>query len=173
MTDYVRVQTFKEGLLSRMAHDLQLHVGRFEVTISEDQLDATFDPSSLRIDGVVKGGRVDPTVLSTGDRRKIQDNIEREVLHARRHGPIQLSARIEANGPSRWRARGELTLLGVTLPLTVIARAGDDGRVRSHVVLVPSRWGVRPYRALGGAIRIQDKVVVEIDLERAKYSLPE
>jgi hypothetical protein len=38
-----------------------------------------------------------------------------------------------------------------------------DGRVASTIALVQSRWGIKPYRALMGALKVSDEVVVAIE----------
>jgi hypothetical protein len=35
-----------------------------------------------------------------------------------------------------------------------------------EVPLVPSRWGIAPYRALAGALKLQDRVIVRLSLPR-------
>ena len=39
-----------------------------------------------------------------------------------------------------------------------------DGRDRGAVELVPSRWGIAAFKALMGAIRVQDRIWVTFDL---------
>jgi hypothetical protein len=155
MAAEIQVFTFKDGLLARLAHDLRLTLRRFELRRAGDAISGTFWPGSLVVDGPVgKQGRVDATGLSEGDRRSIAGNLA-EVLQVGRFPEVTLSGRVTAG-----RFTGTLTLVGRTLPIE--AAVTTDGVVRAEVVLVPSRWGIAPYRALAGAIKLQDRVVVRV-----------
>ena len=88
------VFTFKDGLLSRLAHDLKMQVERFSIEVDEAtrQIKATFDPSSLQVICAMVGGRDDPSTLSKGDKKKIYDNIVKDVLHTRKHPEIRFDS---------------------------------------------------------------------------------
>ena len=58
---------------------------------------------------------------------------------------------------------GELTLAGTTRPLAFDLDVGDDGRLRAVAVVKQSDWGMKPYSALFGALKVADEVRVEID----------
>ncbi len=154
----VRVFTFKDGLLSKVAHDLQLTLTRFEVTRDGDALTGRFWPATLTVDGSVKGGRVDPGGLRDKDKRDILNNINTKVLHTDRHPVAQFEGQRDGA-----RVRGTLTLNGRSQPVDFAVREAD-GRVTGTVSLVPSRWGIAPFKALMGAIKLQDRVEVRLDL---------
>ena len=44
-----------------------------------------------------------------------------------------------------------------------ISRA--DQRYQGSVELIPTRWGIPPFKAVGGTIKLQDRVRVEFDLD--------
>ena len=157
----IHVFTYKDGLLARLAHDLRLTLGRFEIQRDGATLSARFWPASLTVDGAIdRKGQVDRHALSDSDRRKIGENIAAEVLHLDRSPEASFRGRI-VDGEAA--VEGELTLHGRSAPLQVAVRA-VDGRVRAEVTLAPSRCGVAPYRALAGAIKLQDRVLVVVDL---------
>lgn len=166
MTATIRVFTFKDGLLARLAHDLRLTLRRFEVRREGANITGTFWPGSLVVDGAVKGGELDASAFSAGDRAKIADNLA-EVLHVGRHPEVTLVAEVDAAR----RIRGQLTLAGCTRPIEAVARA-DGGKLTAEVVLTPSLWGIPPYRALAGAIKLQDRVVVRAELPLADGGEP-
>jgi hypothetical protein len=57
----------------------------------------------------------------------------------------------------------ELELNGRCASLTFDAqREGESYRARFE--LVPSRWGIKPYRAFLGALRLRDRIEVELDV---------
>jgi hypothetical protein len=157
----VLVFTFKEGLLARAAHDLRLHVERFTITREGDEITARLEPATIVVDGVMHGERLDPDGLGPRDCNKIVQTIRDDILRTRQHPSIEFRGRLE---PSSLRCLGELTLCGVSRPLT-IAATHERGRVRANVSLRPSDFGIAPYKALAGAIRLQDRVRVELDLD--------
>src|SRR6202012_2525142 len=64
------VLTYKEGLLSAVAHDLSIRVGSFTVTVNEEPLAARarFDAGSLRVVSAVHDGAPRPDALSDADK---------------------------------------------------------------------------------------------------------
>lgn len=159
----VEVLTFKQGLLSKVAHDLLLQVERFEVLTDGTRVEARFELGSLGVEGVMRDGVFDPHGLSEGDRRDIVGNIQNKIVHTKEHPTARLVARAERTG-SGFRLKGDLSLAGQTRDIEIDVRA-EAGRWRGQVELVPTRWGIEPFKALLGAIKLQDRVVVRFDLE--------
>jgi len=158
-----RVFTFKEGLLSRVAHDLEIDVTRFEIEVSDDgAVVARFWPDSLRVLHALEDGRPAPRALSDKDKRKIEKNIEAEVLEVKRHpGPITFRASGASGSDGPLTIEGTLTLHGRERRLTVRARREGDAllaRVRLH----QPDFGITPYSAMLGALKIQPEVEVEV-----------
>jgi hypothetical protein len=158
-----RVYTWKEGALSALGHDLELAVERFTIEVGDDRsVDARFDPGSLRLRGASVGGRIE--AMSPSDRDKIERAIVDEVLAARAHPEIRFQA-----GPARPRADGgfdldgQLTLHGVPRPLAA-RLCSQGGRLVTEVTLHQPDFGIRPYRAMLGALRIKSDVRVRIDV---------
>jgi hypothetical protein len=158
----IQVQVFKEGLLSRLGHDLGLSLRRFEVELADGKLTARFFPDSLVVDGAMRRGRLDTSALSDADREKIHRAICTEILFTTRHPEALLQADVR-DDPEGVRVEGNLTLVGTRRSLPDIVLHRVDERLRSEILLAPSRWGIKPYRALGGALRLQDKLVVILD----------
>jgi len=160
----IEVFTYKDGLLARLAHDLRLSLARFEIVREGDEIRGRFWPGSLTVDGAVgRGGAVDARALSAGDRRKIAGNIAEHVLDLARFPEVSFVGKLVAGEQGTHTVDGTLTLVGRGVPLRVAVRAAG-GRLSAEVPLVPSRWGIAPYRALAGAIKLQDRVLVKLDL---------
>jgi hypothetical protein len=158
----VQVFTFKQGLLARLAHDLRLSVAAFEIRLDHGQIHATFEADSLRVDGVSHGERVDRDALSGADKAKIEATIRSELLRSAEHPRIELNGTLKRDGEA-FAVDAELHLRGQRQGLRVPVRV-DRERVFAEVELTPSRFGIAPYKALAGAIRLQDRVVVRIEL---------
>jgi hypothetical protein len=166
----VSIFTFKEGLLARMAHDLRIDVGDFRIELARGHVRARFAAGSLRVEGAMRDGRLEPWILGAGDRDKIRATMESEILQVRRYPEIEFDGAVEGAGPP-WAVAGELRLVGRARPLRLqLSVAGEEvvGRVR----LTASEYGIQPYRALGGALRLQDRVEVAVRLAAAGRTDP-
>lgn len=164
----VRIYTFKQGLLSALAHDLQLVLQRVELELDDGKIRSSFDLESLLVEGVVRSdGSLDPKKLSQSDYRKIRHTALHEILKVDRHPQAQFEGTVHEEATAdRLRVEGALTLAGLrrAIPaMTVLPQAkGWVGTVE----IQPSRWGIRPYRAMGGTLRLQDRVKIEVSLPK-------
>ncbi len=156
------VLTFKDGVLSAIAHDLKISVDRGSLTFEEEgdpRVEATFDPQSLRVVCARKDGRDMPSALGPGDRKKIEANIQKDVLHTKKHGEIRFVSRSISRDGDRATLTGDLTLHGRTQPLTVTARKEGDAWI-TEVPLHQPDFGITPYSAMLGTLKIQPTVRV-------------
>jgi hypothetical protein len=151
------VRTSRTGAVAKAGHDLLLHVTGWSATLDTDapslRLDA--DATSLRVrEGT---GGVKP--LGEDDLAKIERTIDEEVL--RRRDIAFRSTSVQVDG-DRLAVTGELTLVGTTRPVAFeLSLAG--GRVTGAAVVKQTDWGIKPYTALFGALKVADEVRVEID----------
>lgn len=167
MADHIFVFTYKEGLLSRVAHDLRLHVEPRGIRVerSGERVSAEIDASALVVDGAMRGSQLDAGALDGRDRAKILDTMRREILHTQRFANIRFTGTVrERTSEGELAIDGELELVGVRRPLSFTATR-QGRRIRARVSLRPSSWGIAPYKALAGALRLQDRVTVELDLD--------
>lgn len=159
----VLVFTFKEGLLSPVAHDLKLRVTTFEIDVDDQgRVTATFNPSSLRVVSAMREGREEPSALSFSDCATIEENIRKDVLHPSRHEVIRFVSTDLAAGV----VRGELTLHGTTRAVQGAWREEHGAKV-ARVELDQEAFGITPYRAMLGTLRIQSRVQVQVRLPGA------
>ncbi|MBX3248052.1 MAG: YceI family protein [Myxococcales bacterium] len=154
------VFTYKEGLLSKIAHDLEIRVERFEVKVEGTTIEATFDPTSLRVVTARKDGQPNAGALSAGDRAKIEGNITGEVLETKRHPEVRFTGRAEVSDQDA-RVHGELTLHGRTRPLDATVRR-EGARWVTRVRLHQPDFGIKPYSAMLGTLKIQPDVEIEL-----------
>lgn len=155
----VHVFTFKDGLLSAVAHDLRLTARGFEVRLDGDQVHATFPLEQLKVDGAMRAGALDDRALKPKHKREIRDAmLGKKILKARQHP--QAVFRGQRTG---MRVQGDLLLAGRSAPIDLTVTE-QGGRFTGKVTLVPSRWGIVPYSAMLGTLKLQDRVVVSFDL---------
>ena len=157
------VFSFKEGVLSRVGHDVKLRVESFEVSIDEDSVAGTFDARSVRAICAMKRGRPKPGALKPKDLREIDDNVHDKILDSDRHPTVRFeSDSVEQSGQT-WTVRGKLTLAGETRPLLVRAsRVGD--RLVARVKLHTPDFGIAPFKALMGALKVKPDIEVELSV---------
>ncbi|MFW6087891.1 MAG: YceI family protein [Myxococcota bacterium] len=159
------VFTYKDGLLSAVAHDLKIRVTELSIDVDWDapSITATFDPTSLRVVTPMKDGREAPSLLGDRDKKKIEKNIVEDVLHAKKHREIRFASKsIEREG-DRARVTGELTLHGTTRELALEARKVSETWVAEARLHKPD-FGIEPYTAAFGTLRLEPHVDVTIRL---------
>jgi len=161
------VYTYAEGLLSAFAHDLKLRVERFTLDVDEATgvIEGRFDASSLRVLGAIHAGADEPKPLSERDRQEIERAMVRDVLATDRHPGIRfLSSRVTLLG-NDLRIEGVLTIHGETRPIATIARQAC-GRLVAETVIHKPDFGIAPYSALLGALRVKPDVRVRLTVPR-------
>jgi YceI-like domain len=160
MSDQLWIYTYKEGLLSRVAHDLRLRATRLSLRLQGEELELRVEASSLMVEGVMAEGQLRPSELSARDRAEVERTAREAVLQAGRYPQICYRGRWVGSGLS-----GELELRGRRASLQVPAEE-RDGRLIGEVELRPSLWGIEPYTAMLGALRVQDRVRLRFDMAR-------
>lgn len=163
------VQAFAGGVLSFLAHSPTFAVRDFDGALEFDR--ATLE--NLRLDVVVRAESLDLVdQVRLADRQEIEDRMRREVLETGRYPEVrvqmsgQAAARV-ADQQFQIRLDGSLSLHGVTQPLRtdILLRVFPDGvRVQGDCALRLAEFGIRPVTAVGGTIRLQDRVQVAFDL---------
>ena len=157
----IEVLTFKDGLLSKVAHDLLLELRQFHLETDGARIEGSFALTSLSVEGAMKGGVLDAHGISESDRLDINANVQRRILRTGDFPDAKFAGEA-TRGAGGYSVVGKLTLVGKTQDITATARE-TDGHWRGEAELVPTRGGSQPYKALFGAIRLQDRVIVRFD----------
>jgi hypothetical protein len=160
------VFTFKEGLLSAIAHDLKIQVARFTVTIDDTSkaITAELDARSLRVLGAVKDGRDDAHALSEGDKTKIAGQIVSDVLHAKEYPSVRFaSTAVNVRDDGGYDITGNLTLHGVTKLVSTRTRLENGRQVAEFVIHQPD-YGIKPFKAMMGTLKVQADVRVRCSI---------
>lgn len=162
------VQAIAAGLLSAFAHSPIFSVrdlggeARLGATADRFEIELTIEAVSLELEGPIRDA----------DRREMESRMRDEVLEVSAFREVAYrgrALRAETIGQGRFRLLivGELDLHGVVRPHQVDAdlvvysdgiRLGGTGRLRM------SDHGIRPVKALGGAIRLKDELTMSFDL---------
>lgn len=161
------IYTFKEGLLSAVAHDLELRVTRFSVEVgppseSPTPLLAHLDATSLRVVTALAGGKPH-AALGEADTRNIERTIVTEVLEARRFPEIRYRARAVTGQGTHRRIEGTLSLHGRDRPLALEAVL-DGASWRAEVTIHQPDFGIKPYSAMLGTLKIKPQIRLVLTL---------
>jgi hypothetical protein len=155
------VRTRRTGAAAKAGHDLLIEVTSWAATFdmaADPQLALSADSRSLR----VREGTGGMQPLDDDDRAGIEQTIDEEVL---RGTPIEFrSTSVEERadgGPVT--VAGELELAGERRPLSFELAAGEEGRLTATVVVTQSEWGMKPYSALFGTLKVADDVEVAVE----------
>ncbi len=173
-TGRCRVFSFKEGILSAVAHDLRFLCGRWGVTVdlAARRLEGRFETASLEVETVMRHGQPAEGVLGRKEFDRIATTTREDVLKVRAWPEAVFTASLPegALGPLAGPASdgagphvltGQLTLCGATRPLTVEVRREGSSWVARCRIAQPD-FGIRPYTAMLGALRIRPEVDVEL-----------
>ena len=162
-TGSIEVFTFREGALSALGHDLRLRASRFDIEVLADSVTARADASSLRVVSAMRGEMPADGTLSDRDKAEIERNCAREVLEAHEHPEATfVSSAVKETGGG-WSVRGTLTIHGVAHEGTFDVRR-QDGKAVARIDIDMRRFGMKPYSAMLGALRVKPKVLVVVDV---------
>jgi hypothetical protein len=156
------VRTARAGLASRAGHDLVLAVGCWSAVLAIEPgggaLSLAAGADALEVREAAGGARP----VTEGDRRQIHRNIAEKVLDARRHPEIAFtSTSVEPDGEAALTVEGDLRVAGVTRPVRFGLKL-EAGTVRGTVAVDQSAFGIRPFTALMGTLRVADRVEIAV-----------
>jgi YceI-like protein len=155
------VHTKRTGAIAKAGHDLTIEVkswhGELEIG-DQSRASLSVDSSSFK----VLEGRGGVQKLDDGDKRGIEQTIDDEVLMKRE---IKFeSTDVKLDGDLLTIA-GDLTLMGATHPLTFELEVGDGGRLSGGAAVKQTDFGMKPYTALFGTLKVADEVEVRLETE--------
>lgn len=159
----IKVFTKREGMAARVGHDLTLQPTQWSAEVSLDPDDITRSSVTATVDGQsldCVSGQGGATPLSDKDRADIKKNIGQKVLTS---GSISFrSTSIESSGDGKLTVNGELTIGGATRPVRMeLTQSGD--RVSGRTTIRQTDFGIKPFSAMLGALKVADAVDVEVD----------
>jgi YceI-like domain len=147
------VRTSREGLAAKVGHDLTLRVDRWSAQVTDDnEVTASIDLATLTVVGGT-GGKP----LTDSDRAEIVAN-SRKIL-----GPATatFTGRAAPDSSGGGTIDGTLTLNSISRPLQLVVRQ-ENGTYTATATVVQSAYGVKPYSAFLGALKLRDEVTVEV-----------
>ncbi len=161
------LRTFRDGLAAQAGHDLTIEATRWSAVlgVNEDlspaDLDVRIDMGAL----VVRDGTGGVKPLSDRDRREIAVTA-RKVLASDRHPEaVFAAAGFEPVAGGGGEVSGTLTIRGQTRPLRIHVTPTGADHYHAEAQVVQSDYGIKPYTAFLGALRVRDAVDIAVDLD--------
>src|SRR5690349_25148427 len=149
------VRTGRGGAAAKAGHNLVLEVTRWSATLEDDAAELTADARSLR----VRSGSGGISPLGDGEKAGIVQPIDEEVLKG--SAIAFRSSSVTRNGDSV-DISGELELARQRRPVTFTLLQRDGG-VAGSARIKQTDWGMKPYSALFGTLKVADEVEVAIE----------
>jgi polyisoprenoid-binding protein YceI len=157
------VRTGKGGAASKAGHNLLIEVERWGATaqFADDLAQSVLELSADSTSFTVLEGTGGVKSLDGDDKEGIAQTINQEVLKGT---PITFkSTAVRPDGDGRLHVTGDLELVNGINLIAFDITVSDDGRVTGTATVTQTQWGMKPYSALFGTLKVNDDVVVEID----------
>ncbi len=169
-TDKGRIilRTFRDGLAASAGHDLTIEAVRWsgELVVADDltpeSLDVTVDLGAL----VVRSGTGGIKPLTDRDKREIAVSA-RKVLAADRYPEATFTATSFQPGPDGTGGTigGTLVLAGQPRPQQLQVSQTGPAQYRATATVKQTSFGIKPYSAFLGSLKVADAVEVEVELD--------
>jgi polyisoprenoid-binding protein YceI len=160
------LRTGRDGLVAQAGHDLSIEVTAWsgDLMVGDDGVPAALEVR-LRIDALsVREGTGGIRPLTDRDRREIA-HTARKLLSADRYPEAVYTATGFKPADGGGVIEGTFTLCGTSQPLRLAVTENGPGRYRATTTVVQSAYGLRPYTAFLGTLKVRDAVDVEVDAD--------
>jgi len=153
----LHVETGRSGAAAKAGHDLIIDVTSWEATLEvgdASSLELSADPTSLH----VREGKGGLQALGDDDKADIRKTIDKDVL--KKKDLKFTSSSVESAGDGL-KVSGDLEMGGKSKPVSFdLSESG--GTLSGSAEVKQSDWGIKPYSALFGALKVNDEVTVEV-----------
>ena len=154
-------------MAAQAGHDLTIEATRWsgELAVGDDQVPASVE---VRVDLdalIVRTGTGGLKPLTDRDRREIGATARKLLASDRNREAVFTATKFEPDAADGGHVSGTFTLRGVDRPLQLtVSQAGQD---RYHVTgsVLQSAYGIKPYTAFFGALKVRDRVDIEADID--------
>jgi polyisoprenoid-binding protein YceI len=163
-TASLKVWTGKEGKAAMAGHNLEIEVSDWSATLSlGDSPEATaltLSANSRSLRTLAGSGGMQK--LGDDDRSNIDTTIDDEVLKG---GEITFKSTgvHGVDGTHDLHVHGDLTVLGKTTPVAFTFAVEDDDSFSGEALIKQSDFGMKPYSALFGTLKVKDELRVTVE----------
>ena len=155
----ITIHVGKAGLFSAAGHDHTI-----SAPISSGAIQESADPHvEFTVETAKMTVQPDPKV-DAKTQAEIQKDMEEMTLETKKFPEITFrSSRIEKLADGQWKVEGDLSLHGVTKPVSLtVKRTGDS--YTAHTVLKQTNFGIKPISVGGGLIKVKDEVDIDFTI---------
>jgi polyisoprenoid-binding protein YceI len=164
----LRIRTGRTGGAAKAGHDLVIELDSWQASFDPDAQPAMTLTADSRSCRVVEGSGGLKS-LTESDKADIKKTIDKDVLKG-----CAITFRSTAVEPiadgSRVKVEGELELGGKRRPVGFEVTT-QGGRLTGSATVKQTEFGIKPYSALFGALKVADEVQVEVDADVNQASL--
>ena len=161
----------KTGLFSALAHDHEIGVKSFSGRVVVPAAGASGGSLEMEVDA--------PSLVvldkkpSEEDKKKIFNSMHNEVLESAKYQKITFKSvsvsdvKQTGNDAYSFVVNGDLTLRGVTKRIAVPVAATvtpQELRATGKYTLKQTDYGIKPYSAAGGTIKVKDDIVINFNI---------
>ena len=169
-TGALTVHTGRGGFGGMAGHDLVIEVTRWHgtVRIDADRVEASVvevvvDAASLEVrEGT--GGAVPLLPINKAEIGRTM----KKVLRTKEHPEIRFRSSAVVPAPDGFTVSGDLTIAGMTRPAELrisVDPDADPPRGRVTTTVIQSVFGIKPYSAMLGALKVLDAVEIRAEVE--------
>jgi polyisoprenoid-binding protein YceI len=163
------IRTARDGLAARAGHDLTIEVARWSADVDlpdGDPARATVT-AEIHLDSLrVREGTGGIKPLTDDDRREIESTARR-LLTQRGPAVATFASTRVAPAAGGGAIEGRVTLYGTTEAVRLQVAGRGSGTYLASTTVRQSAFGVKPYSAFLGALKLRDEVTVEISFALA------
>jgi polyisoprenoid-binding protein YceI len=157
------VRTGRTGAAAKAGHNLEIRVSawsaRLELGEDPSATSLTLDVDSKSLKVLTGHGGIQ--ALGDEDKANIETTIHDEVFKG---GEISFrSTGVHDDGNGGLHVHGELNLLGTRGPAEFGLRISEDGHLTGSAEVVQTQFGIKPYSALFGTLKLKDEVEIDVD----------
>lgn len=155
----ITIHVGKSGLLSAAAHNHTIDAPIASGTLR--------DSAPPRVEFTVEAAKMmvqpDPKIAAK-DQATIQTHMQEMTLEAAKYPQIVFrSSRVEKLTGGEWKVDGDLTLHGVTKPLSLRVKQTGDAYT-THIMLKQTDYGITPISIGGGMIKVKDEIELDFQI---------
>ncbi|HMD48153.1 MAG TPA: YceI family protein [Bryobacteraceae bacterium] len=155
----ISVHVGKSGLLSAAAHDHTINAPISSGNVRESatpHIEFTIESAKMTV-------KPDPKI-DANDQATIQTHMQEMTLETKKYPEIAFhSTRVERIADGQWKVDGDLSLHGVTKPVSLTVRqTGDSWTTRT--VLKQTDFGIKPISIGGGMIKVKNEVQIDFQI---------
>lgn len=159
----ITVHVSKSGLLSVAAHNHTVNAPIASGTIREAapaHIDFTVETARMTVEPDPK---IDAKTQAT-----IQKDMEDMTLETKQFPEIVFRSSLVDKLPNGdWKVDGDLTLHGVTKPLSLTVKQTGDSYT-THIVFKQTDFGIKPISVGGGMVKVKNEVEIDFQIVPAQ-----